>query len=108
MQHTNRRHVGGAGDRCRHRGQAEQGLERLSTYTLVSDGDPPDLSSYTHFFWTSGSRFLEAVERQPEILDRWHACGPGNTYKIIRERLGEDGKLDVWLSREDWLKDVTR
>ena len=89
------------------RAEAEQGLERLATYRLVSASAPPDLSSYTHFFWTSGSRFLEAIERQPQIADRWHACGPGNTFQIIREKLGGDEKLDVWLSHEAWLKEVT-
>jgi len=88
------------------RTEAEQGLERLATYRLLSSGEPPDLTRYTHFFWTSGSRFLDAVERQPEILDRWHACAPGNTWKIVGERLGSKTRLDVWLSHEDWLKDV--
>jgi hydroxymethylbilane synthase len=77
-------------------------MERLVTYSLASYGEPSDLSAFTHFFWTSGSRFLEAVARQPEILDRWHACGPGNSWKIIRESLGSDARLDVWLSHEQW------
>lgn len=88
------------------RAEAQQKLTRLATYRLVATGAPPDLSGYTHFFWTSGSRFLEAVERQPQLLDRWHACGPGNTWKIVRDRLGNDSRLDVWLSHEAWLKDV--
>jgi hydroxymethylbilane synthase len=88
------------------RAESEQRLARLATYRLVSTGAPPDLTGYTHFFWTSGSRFLEAVERQPELLDRWHACGPGNTWKIVRDRLGGESRLDVWLSHEAWLKDV--
>jgi hydroxymethylbilane synthase len=88
------------------RAESEQGMERLATYSLSSHGEPSDLSAFTHFFWTSGSRFLEAVERQPEILDRWHACGPGNSWKIIRESLGSDTRLDVWLSHEQWSGDV--
>jgi len=88
------------------RAESEQGMERLATYSLSSPGEPSDLSAFTHFFWTSGSRFLEAVERQPEILDRWHACGPGNSWKIIRESLGSDVRLDVWLSHEQWSGDV--
>lgn len=89
------------------RAEAEQAHERLATYRLISDGDPPDLSEFTHFFWTSGSRFLEAIERQPDIAGRWHGCGPGNTHKIIRDRLGSDDRIDVWLGHEEWLKDVT-
>ena len=88
------------------RAEAEQGLEHQATYRLLSNGAPPDLGEYTHFFWTSGSRFLEAASNQPQILGGWHGCGPGNTMKIIRERLGGEDRLDVWLSHEDWLKDV--
>ena len=88
------------------RAEAEQGLERLATYRLISDGDPPDLSGYSHFFWTSGSRFLEALDRHPEIASKWHGCGPGNTYTIVRETLGSDDRIDVWLSHEEWLKDI--
>ncbi len=86
--------------------EAETGMERLATYRLIARSDPPDLSRYTHFFWTSGSRFLEAVERQPALLDRWHACGPGNTWKIVRDRLGGAERLDIWLSHTDWMKDI--
>lgn len=90
------------------RAEAERRLERLATYRLISSEDEqPDLDHYSHFFWTSGSRFLDAVERQPEIADRWHGCGPGNTYGIIRDRLGSDARIDIWLSHDEWLKDVT-
>lgn len=88
------------------RSEAESGMEKLATYRLVSLHAPADLSRYTHFYWSSGSRFLEAVERQPELLDRWHACGPGNTWKILRERLGGDERLDLWLSHADWMKGI--
>jgi hydroxymethylbilane synthase len=88
------------------RGEAETGMEKLATYRLIARSDPPDLSRYTHFFWTSGSRFLEAVERQPALLDRWHACGPGNTWKIVRDRLGGEDRLDIWLSHADWMKEL--
>ncbi|MEO8382975.1 MAG: hydroxymethylbilane synthase [Acidobacteriota bacterium] len=88
------------------RAEAEQALPKLATYRLLSTGEAPDLSSYTHFYWTSGSRFVEAVARQPELLDRAHACGPGNTWKVIRETLGSDRAPEVWLSHEEWLKDV--
>lgn len=86
---------------------ARRGANELATYRLVSSGAVPDLSPYSHFFWTSGSRFLEAIERHPEIRDRWHACGPGHTYDIIRETLGSDDQIDVWLSHRHWLEAVT-
>ncbi|MEO6486489.1 MAG: hypothetical protein ABIO78_00955, partial [Thermoanaerobaculia bacterium] len=90
------------------RAQAVHGGRQVATYRVVSGGAPPDLSGYSHFFWTSGSHFLAAIEHQPEILGGWHACGPGNSWTIIRERLGRDDRLEVWLSQEEWEKNVTR
>jgi hydroxymethylbilane synthase len=90
------------------RAHAERGERHLATYRVVSAGAPPDLSGYSHFFWTSGSHFIDAVERQPEIAGGWHACGPGNSWTIIRERLGSDDRLEVWLSEEEWRNHATR
>jgi len=90
------------------RAAAVNGSPQVATYRVVSAGALPDLSGYSHFFWTSGSHFLDAIERQPEILGGWHACGPGNSWTIIRDRLGSDDRLEVWLSQEEWRKDVSQ
>jgi hydroxymethylbilane synthase len=38
----------------------------------------------THFFWTSGYYFNAAISRYPDLKDRIHACGPGNTLKALQ------------------------
>ncbi len=88
------------------RAEAVNGNRQLATYRVVSTGAPRDLSSYSHFYWTSGSQFLDAIERQPEILGGWHACGPGNSWTIIRDRLGSEDRLDIWLSQDEWRRNV--
>jgi hydroxymethylbilane synthase len=90
------------------RAQGVNGSRQLATYRVVSTGPTADLSGYSHFYWTSGSQFLDAVERQPEILGGWHSCGPGNSWTTIRERLGSEDRLDIWLSQDDWRRNVTR
>jgi hydroxymethylbilane synthase len=72
-------------------------------YTL-----PEDLASRTHFFWTSGTAFLDAVSLFPAIRTGWHASGPGRTSLTIREALGPTDRASIWLDYDSWLKTVTR
>jgi hydroxymethylbilane synthase len=84
---------------------AESGPDTLATYE-VDERLPDDLAGRTHFFWTSGALFLEAVARWPEIRDRWHASGPGRTSRVLQEALGSNGHTDVWLDYDDWRNDT--
>jgi hydroxymethylbilane synthase len=67
---------------------------------------PDDLEDRSHFFWTSGSAFLEAVSRYPRIRSGWHASGPGRTSMTIRETLGPTDRASIWLDYDSWLKTV--
>jgi hydroxymethylbilane synthase len=79
--------------------------DALATYVLEEDA--PDLSGRTHFFWTSGSAFARALARQPDIRFAWHASGPGRTARVIRENLGAEGRLSLWLDYDQWHTHVT-
>jgi hydroxymethylbilane synthase len=78
----------------------------LATYA-VDDALPADLGQRTHFFWTSGSLFREAVETFPSIRDGWHASGPGRTSRILRDTLGPAARASVWLDYDQWHHAVT-
>jgi hydroxymethylbilane synthase len=77
----------------------------LATYAV--EETPADLNGRTHFFWTSGSAFARALARQPAIRSSWHASGPGRTARAIRDTLGPDGRLSLWLDYDQWLTHVT-
>ncbi|MEO8483529.1 MAG: hydroxymethylbilane synthase [Acidobacteriota bacterium] len=79
----------------------------LATYT-VERPLPDDLDRRTHFFWTSGSLFLRALERYPAIRVHRHASGPGRTSQVIRETLGPSPDARVWLDYDQWLQNVIR
>lgn len=71
-----------------------------------------DLSKES-FYWMSGSLFLQALKMNPEIASKRHACGPGNTAKIIRAELErrhqfDSSRFDIFLNQEDWRKQCTR
>jgi len=80
--------------------------ERLFTYKLIKNKIDQNLSQKTHFYWMSGSAFEYAIEKFPEILKKFHSCGPGNTYEIIKKNVTED-RIKIFLNYEDWKNEIT-
>ncbi len=81
--------------------------ERLATYSLSVTKSFPVLKNITHSFWKSGSLFKAAVKANPNLLTGFHGCGPGNTFTIIKNILGNDERLRVYLSFKDFIKEVS-
>ncbi len=78
----------------------------VATYELIDKPETewPDLSKKTHFYWSSFSQFERARRRYGDILAKgYHACGPGNTFEMLREVVSH---VRVYLSHESWLEDV--
>jgi hydroxymethylbilane synthase len=81
--------------------------DAVATYA-VETPLPDDLGSRTHFFWTSGTVFLDAVRRHPDIRHAWHGCGPGRTARTLRDTLGDPSHVSIWLDYEQWHQHVTQ
>lgn len=91
------------GARCAVRGaHSESDDGAIATYA-VQTTLPEDLPQRTHFFWTSGVLFREALARWPEIANGWHASGPGRTSLVLREALGS---ATVFLDYDEWVKEI--
>ena len=82
------------------------GLDTLATYT-VDAPLPAALDVRTHFYWTSGTVFRQALMRYPAIAGGWHASGPGRTADAIRETLGDGARASIWLDYHQWHRHVT-
>lgn len=80
--------------------------DRLFTYRLTKNKITEDLSEKSHFYWMSGSAFEYAIEQFPIILEKFHSCGPGNTYEIIKKNVTED-RIKIFLNYEDWKNEIT-
>lgn len=80
--------------------------DRLFTYRLTKNKISEDLSEKSHFYWMSGSAFEYAIEQFPIILEKFHSCGPGNTYEIIKKNVTED-RIKIFLNYEDWKDEIT-
>ncbi|MCB0366918.1 MAG: hydroxymethylbilane synthase [Bdellovibrionaceae bacterium] len=91
-----------------HEGGYDEGaMEIMATYRLQPVEDAPNLNGKTHFYWMSGSSFARAQELFPEIIaGAFHACGPGNTYKLLQKELSDD-RLKLFLNYEDWCRTST-
>jgi hypothetical protein len=91
---------------CRLTHEAAAGPDGLATY-VVDEDLPADLPARSHFFWTSGTQFLRALAQWPEIRAGWHGSGPGRTALVVREALGENPRVRVWLDYDHWHREVT-
>jgi hydroxymethylbilane synthase len=81
--------------------------ESLATYH-VETPLPDDLPERSHFFWSSGELFAQAIRRWPALRTAYHASGPGRTRDAIRSELGASDRIGVWLDRASWEKDICR
>lgn len=84
---------------------AEQGA-MLATYKLIPRPVTPDLRGKTHFFWTSASAFLRALQLYPEIKSGYHASGPGHTFEVLSRHLQDQHRKQVFLSHGQWLNSI--
>lgn len=81
--------------------------QAAATYTVRHDL-PDDLGARTHFFWTSGRLFLDALRRVPSLASGWHASGPGRTSRVIRDALGPTDRASIWLDYDQWIRHILR
>jgi hydroxymethylbilane synthase len=78
----------------------------LATY-VVAERLPDDLPMRTHFFWTSGTSLLRAIDQWPSIRNGWHSSGPGRTWQTLEAALGPGGRSRVSLDYDAWHREVT-
>lgn len=82
----------------------DSGKEKLSTYQVKVSAEQWSIGDREAFYWKSGSQFLAALHKEPSLIHKRHACGPGNTYKILRDKLGPQASIEIYLDEDDWRK----
>ena len=76
----------------------------IPTYRLIDKNEVPNLQSQKYFYWASFSNYIRAVKKYPQIRAARHACGPGHTYKLLKDDLGQAASVDIFLSYQDWIE----
>jgi len=79
-------------------------IEKITTYKLEKLDFEININEKKHFYWMSSSAFKYTLEKYPELKEKYHYCGPGNTYREIHSILGNDKNLFVELSYDSWKK----
>jgi len=82
--------------------------KRIDTYELIKKPINQDFSNKKYFYWMSSSAFKYVIEKNPNLVDAFHSCGPGNTYKEIKKMLGKKNNLEIFLSYDSWKNFLTR
>ncbi len=82
------------------------GAEILATYRLESRAHAPNVSTYTHFFWKSGSQFEHYLQSNPDMRAGYHGSGPGHTHATIARHLGANGRVGIFLGLDDFMEHV--
>ncbi len=86
-------------------------MDLIPTYQMGLPSMWPNLRDYEAFYWTSPLFFKLAFEKFPEIHDKHHSCGLGNTYKEMNHYLQQRGflgrvQLEQFIDSRDWRKHV--
>ncbi len=78
----------------------------IGTYKLIPNLKSLNINDETYFYWRSSSAFKRALELEPKIRDKNHACGLGQTYNIIKQILGKDANITAFINEQDWLEEI--
>ena len=75
----------------------------IHTYELKKNDITLNLENKNYFYWMSSSAFKYVINKYPNIKNKFHFCGPGNTYNEIKKMLGNESQnLTIELSYKDW------
>jgi hydroxymethylbilane synthase len=85
-------------------GYTEGSIPTAATYRLLPKNEDFDPDGKRYFFWKSGSTFEFAFQRNPQLKQMTHFCGPGNTQRILQKHGIEP---HIFLDHEQWLNEMS-
>ena len=86
-----------------HKDNLDKDKEVLVSYELNPLDVSERLLECDYFYWMSASSFGLAIEKYPELKDRNHACGLGQTFKFIEKVAPQ---VTPFLDFDSWLEAV--
>ncbi len=86
-------------------------ISGIATYQMkltapLSPAFKKEILEANSYFWTSFFLFEAVTSQLPEILNRAHSSGPGNTWLALKEHLMQKGlpSPHIYLSESEWRK----
>lgn len=80
----------------------------IYTYSLKQIPIEESIQDKTFFYWMSSSAFHYVLKQYPEIINQFHACGPGNTYEVLKKVIKDKKRLEVVLSYDVWKNNLLK
>lgn len=78
--------------------------DQISCYELKNPKFPNNMVNRKEYFWMSFYTFELALKKYPELLDKNHSCGMGNTYNQLLQFYGNNSnRVKCYLSYKDWI-----
>ncbi len=87
-----------------HTGADSEVMPSIATYELKMKLDlPTEALQAENFFWMSPYQFDVITAKYPELIQRNHSCGVGQTFKGLQSRLARYGqKPYLFLNESQW------
>ena len=76
----------------------------IHSYNLKELPIDENIVNKKFFYWMSSTAFSYVLKTNPKIINGYHACGPGNTYKVLKKLINDPKRLEVVLSYNIWKK----
>ena len=80
----------------------------IYTYCLKEQPIDENIGDKKFFYWMSSSAFNYVLKQNPKIINGYHACGPGNTYKALKKVIKDSERLEIALSFSAWKKNIIK
>ena len=78
----------------------------IYSYKLKELPISENIADKIFFYWMSYSAFNYVFKQHPNIIDGYHACGPGNTYEALKKVIKDPKHLEVEVSYSAWKKNL--
>ena len=80
----------------------------IHSYCLKKLPIDENILNKKYFYWMSSSAFDYVLKKNPDIINGYHACGPGNTYKFLKKIIKDPKRLEIVLSYNVWKKKLLK
>ena len=78
----------------------------INTYELKNPVFPNDIEDRDEFYWMSSFAYEAAINKFPNIRNKKHACGMGNTYDKLLNLIDNKTNLTCYLDYKSWKKNL--
>ena len=77
-------------------------MKIISVYEIDKIKINEQIENKSHFFWMSPLIYNAVHNYNPNIINGFHACGPGKTYEFLLTKIKDRSKIQRFISFKEW------